>query len=217
MTEYNITKKDKVLFVDDEQKILNSLRRSMISEPFKKFFASDADQALKIMEQNPDIAVIVSDLRMPGMNGIELLKIIKNKYPKTIRIVLTAYSQVSTILAAIKKGYIFHYLTKPWKYEKDFLPILKTALKKHHLLKERDNLIKKLEKNNKHKEEVLNKLTKEIIPYISDVIETTYELFNYEDNFINEIGKDLNNRGKKILATLRNIEKNLKRSNYEKK
>ena len=74
-------KKKTVLFVDDEQMILNSLERGLLDEPYNKLFATSAKQALEIMEQN-EVHVLVTDMRMPETSGLELLRITKQKFPK---------------------------------------------------------------------------------------------------------------------------------------
>jgi DNA-binding NtrC family response regulator len=72
-----------VLFVDDEVNILNSLRRGLIDVDYKCFFASSGKEALEIMKENL-ISVIVTDMRMPEMDGLTLLKEVKEKYPMTV-------------------------------------------------------------------------------------------------------------------------------------
>ena len=81
-----------VLFVDDEVNILNAIKREMIDENFKMFFANSAKEALKIIDEN-QISVIVTDMRMPEMNGLELLKIVEEKSPMTVKMVLSGYTQ----------------------------------------------------------------------------------------------------------------------------
>ncbi len=139
--------KAKVLFVDDEVMILNSIQRGIIGEDFKGFFATNGKKALEIMEEN-EIAVIVSDMRMPEMNGLELLKIVKEKYPNTIRMVLSGYAQISQIVTTINKAGIFKFILKPWKIEEDFLPAINEAIKYYQLQKESENLKVALEKKN---------------------------------------------------------------------
>ena len=179
-----------ILFVDDEENILKSIRRSLIDEPYAMYFADSGKKALEILE-NEDISVIVTDMRMPEMNGLELLEIVKEKYPDVVRIVLTGYAQVSTLLAAINSGQIYRYLVKPWKLEEDFKPALKQALEYHRLVAERnrmlkelkakteelenqvrekEKLLKKIEETNEVRKEVFNILTAQIIPFVKESI-----------------------------------------------
>lgn len=89
-------KKNTVLFVDDEIHILSSIRRATMDESFEALFASSGQEALQIFEKK-EISVIVTDMRMPGMDGLALLKIVKEKYPQTVRIVLSGYTQLSQV------------------------------------------------------------------------------------------------------------------------
>lgn len=68
-----------ILFVDDEDQILKSIQRRMISEPYQSFFANSVEKALEILGNN-EIAVVVTDLKMPNINGVEFLKILSEKY-----------------------------------------------------------------------------------------------------------------------------------------
>ena len=96
-------KKRTVLFVDDEEKVLASLRRGLLDEPYDALFANSGEQALEVLQQNP-VDVIVTDMRMPEMNGLELLRMVKEKHPHVIRMVLSGYTQVSTLLTAINQA-----------------------------------------------------------------------------------------------------------------
>ncbi len=120
-------KKPTVLFVDDEDQILKSLKRGLLDEPYRKIFALSGKEALEILEEK-QVQVIVTDMRMPEMNGLELLKIVKEKYPEVIRVVLSGYTQITTLLTAINQGEIYKYITKPWKLEEEFKPAINEAL-----------------------------------------------------------------------------------------
>ncbi len=140
-------KQNKVLFVDDEFNVLNAIKRAIIEESYKPFFAVSAAEALEIMEER-DISVIVTDMRMPVMDGLSLLKIIKEKYPRTVRVVLSGFTQLSQMLVTINQGEIFKFITKPWITEEDFLPVIRQAIEYYNLQLEKDNLSKSLEQRN---------------------------------------------------------------------
>ncbi len=116
-----------VLFVDDEEKILKSLERGLLDEPYNGLFATRGKRALEILEQE-EVHVIVTDMRMPEMSGIDLLRIVKEKYPHIVRLVLSGYTQVGTLLTAINEGEIFKFMTKPWRLEEEFKSVLQEAL-----------------------------------------------------------------------------------------
>jgi CheY-like chemotaxis protein len=116
-----------VLFVDDEEKVLASLKRGLLDEPYESLFANSGKEALEILEQS-QVHVIVTDMRMPEMGGLELLRTVKEEYPHIIRMVLSGYTQVTTLLTAINQGEIFRFITKPWKLEEDFKPAVREAV-----------------------------------------------------------------------------------------
>ncbi len=120
-----------VLFVDDEEKLLRSLERGLLDEPYLSLFATSGQEALQILE-NRDVHVLVTDMRMPEMPGIELLRIVKDKYPQIVRLVLSGYTQVGTLLTAINQGEIYKFITKPWKLEEDFKPTIREAIEHYN-------------------------------------------------------------------------------------
>jgi len=116
-----------VLFVDDEETILTSLEMAVEDEPYQRLYARSGAEALKLLSQNK-VHVIVTDMRMQDMTGLSLLKIVREKYPEVVRIVLSGYTQVTTLLAAINEGQIYKYITKPWRLEEQFKPAIRAAL-----------------------------------------------------------------------------------------
>ena len=116
-----------VLFVDDEVRLLRSIQRGLLDEPYNLLFAESGKQALELLEAH-EVHIIVTDMRMPEMSGLDLLRIVKEKYPQIVRIVLSGYTQVTTLLTAINQGEIFRFITKPWKMEGEFKEVLKQAV-----------------------------------------------------------------------------------------
>src|SRR5262249_53679304 len=103
-----------VLFVDDDRANRIVFEQSLAE--FNVITASDGQSALRLMEHD-EIAVLVTDMRMPGMSGEELLRIAKSRHPHTIRMVVTAYQDVDPILRAINDGLVARYIIKPWVRE----------------------------------------------------------------------------------------------------
>ncbi|MEI6809121.1 MAG: response regulator [bacterium] len=108
----NELKRCGVLFLDDESAILRSIERIVIREPYRKFYVSNAADALKCIETE-EIDVVVADMKMPGMDGLTFLGRIRESHPTIVRIVLSGFSQASQVIAAINKGEIFRFFTKP--------------------------------------------------------------------------------------------------------
>ena len=105
-----------LLLVDDEESILQALRRMLRRDGYIVHLASSGADGLAILEREP-VGVIVSDQRMPGMTGSEFLGKVKERYPDTIRIVLSGYTELNSITEAINQGAIYKFLTKPWDDE----------------------------------------------------------------------------------------------------
>lgn len=116
-----------MLIVDDEKYILNSLKRQLEEYEVELITESNPLRAKEIIKNN-HIDLLMTDQRMPEMTGIELIIYAKEISPKTISILMTAYTDFDVIISAINEGKIFHYLTKPWKYE-ELEELLKKAIK----------------------------------------------------------------------------------------
>jgi len=102
----------KLLIVDDEPPNLRLLQR-LFANDYECFMASSGPAAIKVLEQH-DVAIIITDQRMPGMSGIELLKATAQLRPHMVRILLTGYTDVEALVEAINCGLVYMYFTKPW-------------------------------------------------------------------------------------------------------
>jgi len=102
----------RLLFVDDEERIVNLLRM-MFRADYEVHIATSGQQALEIIAAH-NIHVIVSDQRMPGMTGTELLSEVRQRSPATMRVLLTGYSDLSAIVGSVNEGEVFRFINKPW-------------------------------------------------------------------------------------------------------
>jgi len=130
-------KRHTVMLVDDEESILNSLRRLLRGKPYDLLLATSGAQALSLFELHP-IDMIVCDARMPFMDGPTLLREVHKRDPTCMNILLTGYADMSMITQAISDGYIFRYISKPWDDEELQLA-LDEALQVQNVLRGRDN------------------------------------------------------------------------------
>lgn len=106
--------KHKILLVDDEPGILKSLERLLRRDGYEILKAEGGEQAIEMIEEHEDLALIISDQRMPGMNGAQVLARAVELRPDTVRIALTGYGDASAILACINRGQVSRFLLKPW-------------------------------------------------------------------------------------------------------
>lgn len=103
----------RILIVDDEENVCNALRRSLRKEGYLIFVANDPAQALEMLKTNP-VDLVISDHLMPNMTGMEFLKLVHDRYPDCIRMMLTGHADMQTAIDAINHGEIYRFLTKPW-------------------------------------------------------------------------------------------------------
>ena len=103
-----------LLLVDDEPGVLSSLRRLLHRENYRILTATSGEEALALLAEN-EVGVILTDQRMPGMSGTELLARVRVMYPKAVRMVLSGYTGLESLTEAINRGEIFRFMTKPWE------------------------------------------------------------------------------------------------------
>ncbi|MEH2330419.1 response regulator [Nostoc sp.] len=127
--------KPKILVVDDEPDNLDLLYRTFYRD-YKVLRATSGPAALDLLAQEGEIAVIISDQRMPMMSGTEFLSLTATQYPDIIRIILTGYTDVEDLVEAINAGKVFKYVTKPWEAE-ELKAVVRQALDTHNVLKAR--------------------------------------------------------------------------------
>ncbi len=152
------SRRHRVLLVDDEEGIVRSLRRLLRREPYDLDTAGSGEEALEKLASHP-AHLILTDQRMPGMTGVELLREVRNRWPDTIRIILSGYTKVDTIIDAINDGEVYKYLTKPWNDEELKLN-LRRALEQYELEAENRRLAEQVLAQNRKLIE-LNKMLEE--------------------------------------------------------
>jgi len=130
-----VNSKPKILVVDDEPDNLDLLYRTFYRD-YKVLKANSGPAALKLLAQEGEVSVIISDQRMPMMSGTEFLSQTATQYPDIIRIILTGYTDVEDLVEAINAGKVFKYVTKPWEAE-DLKALVRQALDTHNVLKTR--------------------------------------------------------------------------------
>lgn len=150
-----------ILFVDDEIEILSALKRTMRSFPYPCLYANSGKKAISLLAAQP-VAVLISDMRMPEMSGPQLLKYARLHYPKTIRLVLSGYSDSSDILSAVNRGHIYRYIVKPWD-NGVLKTIVRQAMELFELQWEKERLQRQLEAQNELLEQKVESRTQQLI------------------------------------------------------
>lgn len=132
---------ERILFVDDEPNVLASIQRQF-RKRFDLVTAEGGEEALRVLKEQGPFAVIVSDMRMPGMNGVELLARTKDLYPEMVRLMLTGNADQETAMEAVNAGQIFRFLTKPCP-QATFITSLALALRQYRLIIAERELLQK--------------------------------------------------------------------------
>ncbi len=137
ITNSNISQKINVLYIDDEENNLNAFK-AVFRREFNVFVAESAKEGLKIIDEN-EIEVILSDQRMPEMTGVDFFESILENHADAMRVLVTGYSDINTVIEAINKGQVYRYVAKPWCNE-DLSILIKQAFEVYRLRQENKEL-----------------------------------------------------------------------------
>jgi DNA-binding NtrC family response regulator len=166
----------KILIVDDEASNLRALERLFRTEYDVLTVGSGAD-ALSLLEHH-DMALLIADQRMPEMSGVELMRRTARLRPHMVRILLTGYTDVDSLIEAINTGNVYKYITKPWSND-DLLLTVARALEHYETLKSRHNL------------QMINERLRARLREISDLATSDDEFINVTGDAPLEFGSEL--------------------------
>ena len=127
-----------LLFVDDEPGILSALRRLFRPHGYRILIAESGEQGLAILEEN-EVDLVISDMRMPVMDGAAFLKQVRQRWPDITRILLTGYADITSTVSAINEGEIYRYIAKPWD-DNEIITIVREAIERRRLQSENTRL-----------------------------------------------------------------------------
>ncbi|WP_243370977.1 response regulator [Geotalea sp. SG265] len=129
-----------IMLVDDEAYVVSALRRALEDEAYETTGAASGEEALRLMEEKP-YKVVVSDERMPGMDGAVFLALVKEHYPETVRIMLTGHASIDATMNAVNNGEIYRFFVKPWD-EVQLKLAIRSAIEKYDLEAENRKLLR---------------------------------------------------------------------------
>ncbi len=138
---------DKILLVDDEPSIIHSLKRTLRGNGRKFFEASNGKEGLRILDDHY-VDLIITDCKMPEMDGIEFLESLRSRDLDTFKIMLTAFSDRLTVINAVNKGEVYRFVVKPWNSD-EMRSVVNEALEKHRSVKDFKHLFDSHQKQNK--------------------------------------------------------------------
>jgi CheY-like chemotaxis protein len=149
-------RRSRVLCVDDELLITSTLRRLLRNEELDVVTANTAAEALAVMEQQP-ADLIISDYRMPQMTGVQLLREVRKRWPHTLRIVLSGFTEINALIASVNEGEIYKFLSKPWD-DTELKLHVRRALEQRTLVLENQRLMAELTARNNQLEQLNEQL-----------------------------------------------------------
>lgn len=150
-----------VLVADDEEVIRELLSRRLRAEGWEILTAEDGTEAVAFLEREPFINLVITDVRMPGLDGVEVLKRVKAKSPDTEVVMMTAYASTESAIEAVRRG-AFDYLQKPFEHVDDVAHKARQALRHQTLVLQNRDMMRKLEELNKGLKGVVISRTKEL-------------------------------------------------------
>jgi len=158
-----------LLVVDDEPEVLRSVH-DLLRLEYRVLTCTRGIDAIKILEAPGPIHVVMSDQRMPGMTGVEVLHHAKRIRPEATRLLFTAYADIRAVIDAINQGSVFHYITKPWEPD-ELQAIVRQAVAQHDLIEENTRLLTELKSSNQRLAEA-NRLKSAFIEVASHELNT---------------------------------------------
>lgn len=163
-----------VLCVDDESNILKSLQRLLQDPNYHLLLASSGEEAIQILANN-QVDLVLSDMRMPSMNGAELMEQVANKYPMTYRIILTGYADMTSAVAAVNLGKINRYMQKPWNND-ELKTLIRDGLEQSRLQRQNRLLTQQLALANKQLRSINQQLEDKVTQRTEQLRQTLLQL-----------------------------------------
>lgn len=199
-----------ILLVDDEENILHSLTRVLRREGYRILTASGGEEGLSLFAKE-NITAVVSDYRMPHMNGVEFLSIVRERYPDTMRIMLTGYADIKAVVASINRGEVYRFITKPWNDE-ELKIVLRDAVRQYDLVEENRRLHKLTQEQNRvlkdlnaNLEQKVQERTREVKRLYSELEQNFFDFIRVFMNLLELKSPYLGGHSKRVAALARKL------------
>lgn len=183
------TARPTILCVDDEPSILSSLRRLFRAHGYQVLAAESGQAGLKLLETE-HVDLVISDMRMPEMDGVVFLEHVRQRWPSMLRLLLTGYADIGSIMGAINRGEIYRYIAKPWD-DNDIILTVKDAITRSELEKEKKRLEALVVVQNEELRQMNASLEAKVDARTSELRQSNAALHNANDklkaNFITSI------------------------------
>lgn len=204
----------KIAVIDDEPSVLTSLSRLIRILKYDVYTTSSKEDLMNFIKSN-QVALVISDEKMPEISGHKLLEQVKEISPDTVRIILTGHADTQTVIDAINRGYVFRFLTKPWDIE-IFTNTIEEAIEKYRLKYENQEMTVLIKKQNEELKDLNQNLEQKISERTKEIQKLNFEL---EHSFIAAVklvaeineyhSKAIGNHSKRVAAYSKEIAKEL--------
>ena len=163
----------RVLLVDDEENVLRALKRLLRKEPYELVTALSGEEALEKLAQEP-VHLVISDQRMPGMSGTELLGQVKERSPDTVRVILSGYADMSVVVDSINQGEVYRLLAKPWN-DDELKTVIRQCLEQYDMRAQNRELLEKTRAQNEELQR-LNERLEEMVAERTQTLRLSQEI-----------------------------------------
>lgn len=147
----------RILCVDDERNVLRALERAFLDDDYEILTAASGKEGLAILQETAPVHVVISDFRMPEMNGVDFLKEVRKTRPDTMRMLLSGYADTASVVSAINDGEICKFIPKPWNDDELRISIV-NAVKRYFLNRNDAELTRTLKTKNEELVQINGKL-----------------------------------------------------------
>jgi two-component system NtrC family sensor kinase len=137
----------RILCVDDERNVLRALERLFMDDDYEILTAGSGEEGLELLGTTDPVQIIISDYRMPGVNGVDFLREACRQWPETVRIVLSGYADTAAVVAAINDGEIYKFIPKPWN-DDELRVTIGNAVERYFLHRKNQQLMQELTESN---------------------------------------------------------------------
>ncbi len=192
-----------VLLVDDERNILNSLERALRRDGYRILTAENGEDGLVQIKGNR-VALVISDHRMPGMDGAEFLSKVKEASPETVRFMLTGFAELKAVVSAINRGEAARYLTKPWNDE-ELKAAAKEAVERFNLVEENRRLEAVTRQQNAALKDLNANLEKKVEEKTKKIRENFFSFVKIFSNVMELYDHNVGGRSRRIAAMARRL------------
>jgi two-component system NtrC family sensor kinase len=175
----------RILCVDDEVNVLKALERVFFDENYELLTAPSASEGLALLEEVSPVQIVISDYRMPVMNGVNFLREVHRRWPDTVRIVLSGYADTAAVVSAINDGQVYKFVPKPWN-DDELKVTIANAVERYILHQKNARLVEELRQYNEELQ-MMNDNLEKIVSERTDDLTLRNRALKCSQNILNAL------------------------------